>query len=83
LTYRAAFLREQGKNARTESAMAKLYAGEAAEWVASQALRLHGAYGYTKEYKIERIHRATLMLEIVEGTNEVQKSVIGAALVRD
>jgi alkylation response protein AidB-like acyl-CoA dehydrogenase len=51
--------------------------------VASQALRLHGAYGYTKEYKIERIHRATLMLEIVEGTNEVQKSVIGAALVRD
>jgi alkylation response protein AidB-like acyl-CoA dehydrogenase len=83
LAYRAAFLREQGKNARTESAMAKLYAGEGAEWVASQALRLHGAYGYTKEYKIERIHRATLMLEIVEGTNEVQKSVIGAALVRD
>jgi butyryl-CoA dehydrogenase len=83
LAYRAAFLREQGKNARTESAMAKLYAGEGAEWVASQALRLHGAYGYTKEYKIERIHRATMMLEIVEGTNEVQKSVIGAALVRD
>jgi len=83
LAYRAAFLREQGKSARTESAMAKLYAGEGAEWVASQALRLHGAYGYTKEYKIERIHRATLMLEIVEGTNEVQKSVIGAALVKD
>ena len=63
--------------------MVKLYAGEAGEWVASQALRLHGAYGYSREYKIERIYRATTALQIVEGTNEVHKSVIGGALVAD
>ena len=83
LTYRASFLREQGKNVRAESAMAKLFAGQAAEWVASQALRIHGAYGYTTEYKIERIHRAALAQELIEGTNEVQKSIVGAALVED
>ena len=83
LTYRAAFLRERGKEARIQCAMAKLYAGEAGEWVASQALRLHGAYGYSREYKIERIYRATTALQIVEGTNEVHKSVIGGALVAD
>jgi len=83
LTYRAAYLREVGKRPRMECAMAKLYAGEAGEWVASQALRLHGAYGYSREYKIERIYRATTALQIVEGTNEVQKSVIGRVLVAD
>lgn len=83
LTYRMAFLREQGKDVRMESAMAKLFAGQAGEWVASQALKIHGAYGYTTEYKIERIHRAALAQELIEGTNEVQRSIVGAALAED
>ncbi len=80
LTYRASFLREQGKDVRTESAMAKLFSGQAGEWVTSQALKIHGAYGYTTEYKIERIHRAALAQELIEGTNEIQRSIVGSAL---
>ncbi len=83
LTYRMSFLREQGKAVRSESAMAKLFAGQAAEWVASEALKIHGAYGYTTEYKIERVHRAALAQELIEGTNEIQKSIVGAAVVQD
>lgn len=83
LTYRAAFLKEQKKDSRVETAMAKLFAGQAGEWVASQALQIHGAYGYTTEYKIERIYRAAKQSEIAEGVNEMQRSIVGAALVRD
>ncbi|MCX5999782.1 MAG: acyl-CoA dehydrogenase family protein, partial [Chloroflexi bacterium] len=64
-----------------ESAMAKLFAGQAGEWVASQALKIHGAYGYTTEYRIERIYRASLAQELIEGTNEIQRSIVGAAVV--
>lgn len=83
LTYRAAYLREKGKDVRAESAMAKLFAGQSGEWVTSQALKVHGAYGYTTEYKIERIHRAALAQELIEGSNEVQRSIVGASLVED
>jgi butyryl-CoA dehydrogenase len=83
LTYRTAYLRERGKDVRTESAMAKLFAGQAGEWVSSQALKIHGAYGYTTEYKIERIYRAAMAQEVIEGTNEVQRSIVGASLVED
>ena len=82
LTYRAAWLRERRKEGHMAS-MAKLFAGQAGEWVASQSLQIHGAYGYTTDYKIERIFRAAKQSEIAEGVNEVQRSAIGAALVRD
>lgn len=82
LTYWVAFLNEQGKEVGKEAALAKLFASQAATWVVSQAFPIHGAYGYTTAYKIERIYRATLEHEVAEGTNEVQRSIIGAALVR-
>ncbi len=84
LTYRAAFLREQRKpRADVMASMSKLFAGQAGEWVASQSLQIHGAYGYTTDYKIERIFRAAKQSEIAEGVNEVQRSAIGGALVKD
>lgn len=80
LTYRTAFQREKGREVRSSSAMAKLFAGQAMEWVTSQALKIHGAYGYTTEYRIERIHRAALAQELIEGSNEVQRSIAGASI---
>ncbi len=83
LTYRTACMREQGRSTRKDSAMVKLYAAEVGEWVASQALRLQGAYGYTTEHRTERILRASIAMEVMEATNEVQKTIIGADLFRD
>jgi len=83
LTYRASFLSQQGKEVRKEAAMAKLFAGQTGEWVASQAMQVHGAYGYTVEYSIERIYRAAKVQEVIEGPNEVQRSIVGGALVRE
>ena len=82
LTYKAAFLKEHDKPADIASSIAKLFAGQAGEWVASQSLQIHGAYGYTTEYKIERIFRAAKQSEIAEGVNEIQRTTIGGALVR-
>jgi len=82
LVYRAAFLKDQGVDVGTEAAMAKLFAGQAGEWVASQAFQIHGAYGYTTDFPIERIYRAAKQSEIAEGVNEIQRSIVGAALVR-
>lgn len=83
LTYHAAYLKEHRKPADVESSIAKLFAGQGCEWVASQSLQIHGAYGYTKEYKIERIFRAVKQSEIAEGVNEIQRTSIGRALVSD
>jgi butyryl-CoA dehydrogenase len=81
LVYRAAFLRDQGEDVGVQAAMAKLFAGQAGEWVASQAFQIHGAYGYTTDFPIERIYRAAKQSEIAEGVNEIQRSIVGAALV--
>jgi alkylation response protein AidB-like acyl-CoA dehydrogenase len=83
LTYKAAFLKEQHKPAAVAASTAKLFAGQAGEWVASQSLQIHGAYGYTTDYKIERIYRAAKQSQIAEGSNEVQRTNIGRALVSD
>ena len=82
LVYRTAFLRDEGRDVGMEAAMAKLFAGQAGEWVASQAFQIHGAYGYTTDFPIERIYRAAKQSEIAEGVNEIQRSIVGAALVR-
>jgi alkylation response protein AidB-like acyl-CoA dehydrogenase len=82
LIYRAAFLKDQGGDVGADSAMAKLFATQAGEWVVSQAFQIHGAYGYTTDFPIERIYRAVKQSEIAEGTNEIQRSIVGAALVR-
>jgi len=80
LTYRAAWLKDQKKPYANEAAMAKLFASKTASDVTSRALQLHGGYGYTREYAIERMMRDAKITEIYEGTSEVQKMVIAGAM---
>lgn len=82
LVYRAASLREKGLEHGKESAMAKLLAGEAAVEAARSGLQIHGGYGYTKAYPIERFYRDAKVCEIYEGTSEVQRMVISRALLK-
>jgi len=80
LVYRAAWLKDQGRPYALEAAMAKLYTGELSHRVASEALELHGGYGYMEESPIARFYRDQKVLEIGEGTNEVQRMVIARHL---
>lgn len=82
LVYRAAALKEAGASYATEAAMAKLYASEVAMEVTTKAVQLHGGYGYTREYGIERMMRDAKITEIYEGTSEVQKMVISSAMLK-
>jgi alkylation response protein AidB-like acyl-CoA dehydrogenase len=81
LTYKAARLKDAGERSDLEAGMAKLFASEAAKTNAEEALRIHGGYGYSKEYEIERIYRDAPLLLIGEGTSEIQKMVIGRKLL--
>jgi short-chain 2-methylacyl-CoA dehydrogenase len=80
LVYRAAWLKDQGRPFAREAAMAKLYTGELSNRVANWALQLHGGYGYTDEFAVSRFYRDQKILEIGEGTNEVQRMVIARHL---
>src|SRR5205814_8269632 len=75
-TLRAAVLCEQGKPYSREASMAKLYASEAATRACNRSLQVHGGYGYTREFAIERHLRDAKLCEIGEGTSEVQRMVI-------
>ena len=81
LTYKAAWLKDEGKPFAQEAAMAKLYTGELANRVVNSALQIHGGYGFMDEYAISRLYRDQKILEIGEGTNEVQRMVIARHLV--
>ncbi|UCE27156.1 MAG: acyl-CoA dehydrogenase family protein [Candidatus Coatesbacteria bacterium] len=83
LYLRAACLKDKGDRFSVESAMAKLAASRAANYVANQAVQIHGGYGYMKEYTVERLFRDARITEIYEGTSEVQKMVISSALLQD
>jgi short/branched chain acyl-CoA dehydrogenase len=83
MVYRAAWLADQGRPHSTEAAMAKLYASEVANRAASQAVQIHGGYGYVRESEISRFYADAKILEIGEGTNEIQRNVIARALVRE
>ena len=76
MVYRAAFLKDQGKRYTKEAAMAKLFATEMAERVCRNAIQVHGGYGYSQEYPVERIYRDARLMTIGEGTSEVQRLVI-------
>jgi len=76
LLYRAAWLEDQGVRFTKEAAMAKLYASEVAERVCFKALQIHGGYGYTREYEVERMYRDQRLCTIGEGTSEIQRLVI-------
>jgi alkylation response protein AidB-like acyl-CoA dehydrogenase len=80
LVYRAAWLKDQGRPFAHEAAIAKLYTGEASNRAVNQAVQIHGGYGYMDEYPISRIYRDQKVLEIGEGTNEVQRLVIARSL---
>jgi butyryl-CoA dehydrogenase len=82
LTYRAAHLKDQGARFSAEASMAKLYASEAANWVCTKALQIHGGYGYMKDYAVERYFRDARLTEIYEGTSEAQRMVIARELLR-
>jgi short/branched chain acyl-CoA dehydrogenase len=82
MVYRAAWLADQGRPHAKEAAMAKLYASEVATRAASQAVQIHGGYGYIRESEISRFYADAKILEIGEGTNEIQRNVIAKALVR-
>jgi len=80
LVYRAAWLKDQGRPFALEAAMAKLYTGELSNRVANAALQIHGGFGYMEESAISRLYRDQKILEIGEGTNEVQRMVIARQL---
>ena len=80
LVYQAADRASRGLSYGKESAMAKLFASETAMRVATQSVQIHGGYGYTREFPVERMMRDAKITEIYEGTSEIQRVVIGAAL---
>ncbi|MEO8678037.1 MAG: acyl-CoA dehydrogenase family protein [Vicinamibacterales bacterium] len=81
LTYRAAWLKDQGRRMTLESAMAKLYASEIAVRAAEDAVQIHGGYGFVKDYPAEKFFRDVKLVTIGEGTSEVQRLVIARQLL--
>ena len=83
LTLRAATLKDQGKPYTKEASMAKLFASEAAMSIATQAVQIHGGYGYTCEFPVERHFRDAKATEIYEGSSEIQRLIIAGQLLRE
>jgi alkylation response protein AidB-like acyl-CoA dehydrogenase len=82
LTLRAARLKDAGARSDLEAGMAKLFASEAGRFCVEECLRIHGGYGYSKEYEIDRLYRDAPLLLIGEGTSEIQRMVIGRKLLQ-
>jgi len=82
LTFHAAQLKDEGKDFKLEAGMAKLYTSELATWSTNQALQVHGGYGYIKEFPVERYFRDAKVLEIGEGTSEIQRLVIAREVLQ-
>ncbi len=82
LTLRAARLKDAGERSDLEAGMAKLFASETGKEVVEDSFRIHGGYGYSKEYEIERLYRDAPLLLIGEGTSEIQRMVIGKKLLQ-
>lgn len=82
LTYYAADLKDRGVPFTKEASMAKLFAAEASHKIVTTALQIHGGYGYMKEYPIERLYRDQRILELFEGTSQIQKIVIAGQILR-
>ncbi|MGE4342857.1 MAG: acyl-CoA dehydrogenase [Geoalkalibacter sp.] len=83
LVYQSAYKASAGQPYSKESAMAKMYASDVAMRVSTEAVQIFGGYGFTREFPVERMMRDAKITQIYEGTNEVQRIVIGAALTRD
>ncbi|MBA4380460.1 MAG: acyl-CoA dehydrogenase [Anaerolinea sp.] len=76
MVYRAAWLKQEGRPFGQQAAMAKLFASEMAEHVCRNAIQIHGGYGYSREYEVERLYRDARLMTIGEGTSEIQRLVI-------
>ncbi len=76
MLYKAAWLKDQGRSINKEAAIAKLYATEMAERACYDAIQIHGGYGYSREYHVERMYRDARLMTIGEGTSEIQRLVI-------
>ena len=83
LVLKAAWLKDQGQNFDKESAMAKLYASEVAMEATVEAVQIHGGYGFVKEFHVERLMRDAKITQIYEGTSEIQRIVIGRAVMEE
>ncbi|MEY2440893.1 MAG: hypothetical protein QOJ46_319 [bacterium] len=82
LTRKAARLKDAGESSELEAGMAKLFASETGRFCVEESFRIHGGYGYSKEYEIERLYRDAPLLLIGEGTSEIQRMVIGKKLLQ-
>ena len=82
MMYRAAWLKDQGKNVTRESSMAKLFASEVSVAVCEEAIQIHGGYGYTKDYPPEKYWRDSKLCTIGEGTSEIQRIIIAREILR-
>jgi alkylation response protein AidB-like acyl-CoA dehydrogenase len=82
LVYRAAVLKDAGKDFVKEAAMAKLFASESANWVTDKAIQIFGGMGYCRDVPVERMHRDAKLMEIGEGTSEIQRMVIAREILR-
>jgi len=83
LIQRAAWLKDSGRSYSREASMAKLHASEAATWVTHAAIQVHGGYGYVRDYPVERLYRDARVMEIYEGSSEIQRLVIARSLLKD
>ncbi len=83
MVYHAAWLKDMGKPFTKSGGMAKLFATEMAERVAYKAIQIHGSYGYSREYPVERMYRAARLMTIGEGTSEIQRLVIARKVLKD
>jgi alkylation response protein AidB-like acyl-CoA dehydrogenase len=82
LVYRAAAMKEAGKTCTLEAATAKLFTTESAVWLCDRAVQIHGGYGYSQEYLVERLYRDVRVTTIYEGTSEIQRMVIARELLK-
>lgn len=83
LLHKAAYLKQQHKPVTTSGAMAKMYASEACVKIANEAVQIHGGYGYTKDFPVEKFYRDSKLCTIGEGTTEIQKVVISRNLLKE
>ena len=83
LLYNAAYTKDKGGRFSKEAAMAKLFASEMVNRTTAKALQMHGGYGFTKEYPVERFYRDARVFTIYEGTSEIQRIVISNHILKD
>ena len=82
LVYQAAVLKDRGEEYAVHASMAKLFASEAANWVTDKAIQIHGGMGYCRDVPVERMHRDAKLMEIGEGTSEIQRLVIAREILK-